>query len=367
MSDALDVLVQCLRKHYREDCLPDSLYPPEAYNPEALTIHQQYYPNDIGVCTSIQRHNDALSLYPHFHVLSTDGLFTSTHLNPNLTEINHQQSLYKARRKGSSKPVQFIPYSVLTTEKLGEVLVYFRYRLIKRFIKRGYLRPTEENQFILYWGDQSPDEELEHLLHCFSASLGFRKAFGWEAGQHLCFDWDEQPELTIKSDLCVELEGFGLHAATHIQASDREGLEQLCRYIHRPPLASERLKLMEDGKIYYQFKNIPILNKIPGVKNKIALPRWFRYGYIVLRKMKFLRGTRFDFMSWFSSDVRQSDREILHHYKTTLINNIDKISNGGYADLVKFSELPDLIRGYEEVRLSTVETYYKEANNLFKS
>ena len=68
------------------------------------------------------------------------------------------------------------------------------------------------------------------------------------------FDWDEQPELTIKSDLCVELEGFGLHAATHIQASDREGLEQLCRYIHRPPLASERLKLMEDGKIYYQFK-----------------------------------------------------------------------------------------------------------------
>ncbi len=131
----------------------------------------------------------------------------------------------------------------------------------------------------------------------------------------------------------------------------------------------------KSARIYYMlhppflkgFKNIPILNKIPGVKNKIALPRWFRYGYIVLRKMKFLRGTRFDFMSWFSSDVRQSDREILHHYKTTLINNIDKISNGGYADLVKFSELPDLIRGYEEVRLSTVETYYKEANNLFKS
>ena len=83
--------------------------------------------------------------------------------------------------------------------------------------------------------------------------------------------------------------------------------------------------------------------------------------------MKFLRGTRFDFMAWFSWDVRQSDKEILNHYKTTLTGNLDKVSNGGYADLVKFSELPDLIRGYEEVRLATVDTYYEEANKLFKS
>ena len=131
----------------------------------------------------------------------------------------------------------------------------------------------------------------------------------------------------------------------------------------------------KSAKIYYMlhppflkgFKNIPILNKIPGVKSKIALPKWFKYAYMILRKMKFLRGTRFDFMSWFSSDVRQSDREILHHYKTTLIDNIDKVSNGGYNNLVKFSELPDLIRGYEDVRLATVDTYYKEANNLFQS
>ena len=131
----------------------------------------------------------------------------------------------------------------------------------------------------------------------------------------------------------------------------------------------------KSAKIYYMLhppflkglQNIPILNKIPGVKSKLTLPRWFKYGYMILGKMKFLRGTRFDFMAWFSWDVRQSDKEILNHYKTTLTGNLDKVSNGGYADLVKFSELPDLIRGYEEVRLATVDTYYEEANKLFKS
>ena len=131
----------------------------------------------------------------------------------------------------------------------------------------------------------------------------------------------------------------------------------------------------KSAKIYYMLhppflkglQNIPILNKIPGVKSKLALPRWFKYGYMILRRMKFLRGTKFDFMAWFSWDVRQSDKEILNHYKTTLTSNLDKVSNGGYADLVKFSELPDLIRGYEEVRLATVDTYYEEANKLFKA
>ena len=131
----------------------------------------------------------------------------------------------------------------------------------------------------------------------------------------------------------------------------------------------------KSAKIYYMlhppflkmFKDIPLLNKIPGVKSKLALPRWFKYGYMVLKRFKFLRGTKFDFMSWFSSDVRKTDKEILHHYKTILNNNINEISNGKYEDLLKFSELPDLVRGYEEVRLATVETYYKEADKLFRT
>ena len=261
MSDALDVFIQCLRKQYRMNCLPDSLFPPDLYYSESLAIHTQYYPNDIGVCTSIQRCNDALALYPHFHVLSTDGLFTSTTLNPKYEKIQSSISnLYKinpSRQGEINSPVEFIPYSCLSTEEVGEVLKQFRYRLIKRFIKRGYLRPMgdgEDQHFVLYWGDEAPSDEVKHLLDCFSASLQFKKAFGWNAGEQLCFDWDEEPELRIKSNLCVQLDGFGIHAATRIEASDREGVEHLCRYVHRPPLSTDRLKEMKDGRLYYQFK-----------------------------------------------------------------------------------------------------------------
>jgi indolepyruvate ferredoxin oxidoreductase len=83
--------------------------------------------------------------------------------------------------------------------------------------------------------------------------------------------------------------------------------------------------------------------------------------------MKFLRGTAFDFMAWFSSDVRKADQKALNHYKNTISENIDKIGNGEYQSLKDFSILPDIIRGYEEVRLETMEKFYKKSDNIFKS
>jgi hypothetical protein len=50
------------------------------------------------------------------------------------------------------------------------------------------------------------------------------------------------------------LEGFSLHANTHLHANDRQGLEQLCRYGARGALALERLSRAEDGRIAYQMK-----------------------------------------------------------------------------------------------------------------
>lgn len=87
----------------------------------------------------------------------------------------------------------------------------------------------------------------------------------------------------------------------------------------------------------------------------------------MLKNMKFLRGTPFDFMAWFSNDVRKADRKALNHYKSILSNNIDEIGNGKYQDLKDFSILPDIIRGYEEVRLETMDKFYLKSNNLFKS
>jgi putative transposase len=57
-----------------------------------------------------------------------------------------------------------------------------------------------------------------------------------------------------KQPRCAFLEGFSLHAHTHLHANDRQGLERLWRYGARGALALERLSRAEDGRIAYRMK-----------------------------------------------------------------------------------------------------------------
>jgi hypothetical protein len=45
-----------------------------------------------------------------------------------------------------------------------------------------------------------------------------------------------------------------VHAARAIAARDRQRLEQLCRYLSRPPIAQDRLELCADGRVRYTMK-----------------------------------------------------------------------------------------------------------------
>ena len=46
-------------------------------------------------------------------------------------------------------------------------------------------------------------------------------------------------------------EGFSLHADTLVHANDRDGLERLCRYGARGPIAQCRLRRLDDGRYEY--------------------------------------------------------------------------------------------------------------------
>ena len=131
--------------------------------------------------------------------------------------------------------------------------------------------------------------------------------------------------------------------------------------------ASAKVHYMLHPPFLKGLANIPLLNRIPGVKSKLALGSWFRPFYMLLKNLKFIRGTRFDLMALFSSDVREADREILDHYKSNIIDNLPNIGNGKYEELISFSVLPDYVRGYEEVRLESMKTYYHKAEKIFKS
>jgi hypothetical protein len=68
----------------------------------------------------------------------------------------------------------------------------------------------------------------------------------------IVLDPDERP--VGKGALCGQSRGFNLQGATRVAANDKAGRERLCRYILRPPLANDRLSMLDDGHVRLDFK-----------------------------------------------------------------------------------------------------------------
>jgi hypothetical protein len=84
-----------------------------------------------------------------------------------------------------------------------------------------------------------------------SASVRGRVALGPRAGaRSLALGRDPEAEwITSGGPRHAHVEGFDLHANVAIRGEDRERREQLCRYLLRPAVAQDRLRLTEDGRI----------------------------------------------------------------------------------------------------------------------
>jgi hypothetical protein len=54
--------------------------------------------------------------------------------------------------------------------------------------------------------------------------------------------------------LCATEGGFSLHAATTAKAGDATGREALCKYVLRPPIAQERVRLIADDLVRLELK-----------------------------------------------------------------------------------------------------------------
>ena len=70
-----------------------------------------------------------------------------------------------------------------------------------------------------------------------------------------------------KGNLCGQHAGFNLHAATRVAANDKHGRLALCKYILRPPLANDRLKILDDNVVRL------VKGRGPGhIRCRLALP-----------------------------------------------------------------------------------------------
>src|SRR5262249_11779909 len=64
----------------------------------------------------------------------------------------------------------------------------------------------------------------------------------------------EAPWAEPARSLQARCSGYDLHAGVTVAGEDRRRLEQLCRYLLRPPIAQERLTLCIDGTVAVRLK-----------------------------------------------------------------------------------------------------------------
>jgi hypothetical protein len=101
-----------------------------------------------------------------------------------------------------------------------------------------------------------PIAESPMLAGISSASIQGRIALGPRAGRRV-WQVGEEPDapwVLSSHPRHAHIAGFDLHANVAVPAPDRRRLEQLCRYLLRPPVAQERLRRMGDDRILLTLK-----------------------------------------------------------------------------------------------------------------
>ncbi len=109
----------------------------------------------------------------------------------------------------------------------------------------------------------------------------------------------------------------------------------------------------EDAKISYLL-HPPSLRAL-GVKNKITLGPWFKVFFILLKKVRFLRGSRVD--PFGQAKVRKVERALIVEYRAVISDVCATLAVDNYEQAIKIAGLPELIRGYESIKLESVDRY----------
>jgi indolepyruvate ferredoxin oxidoreductase len=108
----------------------------------------------------------------------------------------------------------------------------------------------------------------------------------------------------------------------------------------------------------------PPLLRALGLKRKLKLGSWFVPAFRLLYRMRRLRGTRLD--PFGRARVRRVERELIEEYEQLVAEALTLLAPDNHADIVELLALPDLVRGYEEIKLRNVALYRKRVRAAMK-
>jgi indolepyruvate ferredoxin oxidoreductase len=106
----------------------------------------------------------------------------------------------------------------------------------------------------------------------------------------------------------------------------------------------------------------PPLLRALGLRRKVAVGRWIEPLFRLLVGLRRLRGTALDPFGY--ARVRRVERALAAEYRSLVEQALGTLSPATHERAVTLASLPDLIRGYEDVKLRGVARFREEARRL---
>jgi indolepyruvate ferredoxin oxidoreductase len=132
--------------------------------------------------------------------------------------------------------------------------------------------------------------------------------------------------------------------------------------LHLDPAVRRDLEARFGADAKVEWKLHPPMLRALGLDRKVTLGAWFAPAFRALVAMRRVRGTRFD--PFGATHIRRTERLLIANYRALIGDLVAKLSAANYPTAVEIASLPDLIRGYETIKLASLERYYAELTVL---
>jgi indolepyruvate ferredoxin oxidoreductase len=104
------------------------------------------------------------------------------------------------------------------------------------------------------------------------------------------------------------------------------------------------------------FRLHPPMLRAMGMSRKITFGPWFRWVFRFLYAMRILRGSPLDPFGF--TRVRRVERALVTEYRAVVESLLGDLRPATVDHAREIAELPDMVRGFEEIKLRNVEAYH---------
>ncbi len=221
----LAAIMRALQKHYVKQAEAQGAVKPQ-----------------FGAVSVLQRFAGSLRVFPHWHILVADGAWARA-------------------EHGNADQMHFMTAPPLREEQLEALLVDVAARVTlqvdRHFEKRAKSASNDDDPL------QASDPSFAAVLRQSLFGKDELEALKAPVGNGLA---PATPRRVGR--LCLESQGFNIHAATRVHECARDRLEHLVRYVCRPAIAAKRLEAVGPHHIRIWLKN-----EWKGGKNAVVMTR----------------------------------------------------------------------------------------------